>query len=277
MTQTQTENKIKPFLRWAGGKQKQLKQISPYFPKEDTVGTYFEPFIGGGTLFLNKGFEKSYISDVNKHLINTYEKIKKNPERIFKGIQLKDGKISESEYYEIRNDFNKNKYSYSYQQAANFILLNKSSFNGVFRVNKKGEYNVPFGKGNPALPSINELLNISKKLESSAIHSHSFERINGLVECDDLVYLDPPYPPISQTAFFQHYTKKRFHLNEQEKVFLLFESLANENVRTILSYPDLPLIRKTYEDYNIIELSTFRSIRSKGKTTKIKELIIRNY
>ncbi|MEB8345872.1 Dam family site-specific DNA-(adenine-N6)-methyltransferase [Flavobacteriaceae bacterium KMM 6898] len=273
----QNEKKIKPFLRWAGGKQKQLKQISPYFPNEDTVNTYFEPFIGGGTLFLNKDFKRSYISDVNKHLINTYEKIKKNPERIYKEIQLEDGKISESEYYKIRDEFNKNKYSYTYRQAANFILLNKSSFNGIFRVNKKGEYNVPFGEAKPALPSINDLLNISKKLESSEIQSHTFERINGLANQDDLVYLDPPYPPISQTAFFQHYTKKRFHLNDQEKVFLVFENLANENVRTILSYPDLPLIRKTYEDYNIIELSTFRSVRSKGETTKIKELIIRNF
>ncbi|OEY73754.1 DNA adenine methylase [Salegentibacter salarius] len=274
---TQTENKIKPFLRWAGGKQKQLKQISPYFPKEDTVNKYFEPFIGGGTLFLNKNFDKSYISDVNKHLINTYEKIKKNPGRIFKGIQLKNGKISEAEYYKIREDFNKNKYSYTYKQASNFILLNKSSFNGVFRVNRKGEYNVPFGKSNPSLPTVNDLLNISKKLETTEIQSHTFERINGMVEEEDLVYLDPPYPPISETAFFQHYTKKRFHLNEQEKVFLLFENLANQNVRTILSYPDLPLIRKTYEDFNIIELSTYRSIRSKGKTTKINELVIRNF
>ena len=273
----QEQTKLKPFLRWAGGKQKQLKQLSPYFPDENTVDTYFEPFLGGGTLFLNKKFEKSYISDVNKHLINTYNKIKINPDRIYKILESYQDRITEKQYYKIRTDFNSNKYSYTYKQAANFILLNKSSFNGVFRVNKKGEYNVPFGKSNPALPTYIELQNIAKKLETARIESHTFEYIQDLAHEDDLVYLDPPYPPISETAFFQHYTKKRFQLNEQEKVLLLFESLSNDNIRCILSYPDLPLIRQTYEDFNIMELPTFRSIRSKGETLRIKELVIRNF
>ncbi len=271
------QTKLKPFLRWAGGKQKQLKQLSPYFPQENTVDTYFEPFLGGGTLFLNKNFGKSYISDVNKHLINTYKKIKANPEKIFNHLNSYGGQVTENQYYNVRKDFNNNKYSFTYQQAANFILLNKSSFNGVFRVNKKGEYNVPFGKSNPALPSRDELFKIAEKLKSAQIEAHTFEHLHGLAHEDDLVYLDPPYPPISETAFFQHYTKQRFQLNDQEKVFILFENLSNENVRCVLSYPDLPLIRKTYENYNIIDLPTFRSVKSKGENLKIKELVIRNF
>jgi len=269
--------KIKPFIRWAGGKQKQLPQIKPYFPAPDTVATYFEPFIGGGTLFLNNEYERSYISDINRHLINTYRKIKTNPIKVSNLLKSAGGKILREDYYQLRDRFNQNKYSYTYQQAATFILLNKSSFNGVFRVNQKGEYNVPFGKETPSLPTTEDLELISQKLDTAQIHAHTFNQILGAVTVDDFVYLDPPYPPISETAFFQHYTKERFHLNEQEKVFLLFQDLTQNNVRVLLSYPDLPIVRQTYNDFNIIALPTYRSIRSKGKVTRINELLISNF
>ncbi len=268
---------IKPFIRWAGGKQKQFSQLKTYFPDTDEIECYYEPFIGGGTMFLNTLYNQSYISDINRHLINVYEKIKQNPTKVFNHLKPFYKGISSKKYYSLREEYNEKKYSFTYKQAATFIILNKSSFNGVFRVNQKGEYNVPFGKEKPSLPSLESLKIISDKLENTTINCHSFELIRTSINDQDFVYLDPPYPPISDTAFFQHYTKDRFHLNEQEKVFYLFEYLSNRNIMTLISYPDLPIIRETYSDFNIEELPTYRSVRSKGKVQKIKELVIRNY
>lgn len=268
---------IKPFIRWAGGKQKQFNQLSRYFPNENAIDCYYEPFVGGGTMFFNTIFNNAYISDINRHLINVYEKIKLNPHKVFNYLKPYLSGITAEEYYYLRDQYNIKKYSFTYKQAATFIILNKSSFNGIYRVNKKGEYNVPFGKTNPSLPSIEELKIISEKLEHTTINYHSFELIQNNVKENDFIYLDPPYPPISETAFFQHYTKERFHLNEQEKVFYLFEFLSNQNIKSIISYPDLPIIRQTYREFNIQELQTYRAIRSKGNVQKIKELVICNF
>jgi len=269
--------KIKPFIRWAGGKQNQYSQLLQYFPKEKNVNKYYEPFLGGGTMFLNTKYGDCHISDSNRHLINVYQKIQVNPFKLFNHLETYQNGITEHEYYVLRNEFNSKKYNFTYKNAAIFILLNKSSFNGVYRVNMKGEYNVPFGKTKPSLPSMEQLQLVSDRLQSATIDYHSFEEIHDKVQIDDFVYLDPPYPPISDTSSFQHYTKTRFHLNDQERVFCLFESLSERNVRTVLSYPDLPIIRKTYEEYNINELPTFRSVKSKGKQVKIKELVICNF
>jgi len=168
---------VKPFIRWAGGKQNLVKELYKNLPEKIT-GQYFEPFLGAGSLYFFNGFPKSTLSDINPLLISTYKCIKDFPEEISERLEVHRSKISKEYYYKIRDQFNRDIKKENFDQAANFIFLNHSSYNGIFRVNLKGEYNVPFGKLKAAIPTRDHLLKINKKLQTSEILCCSFETIS---------------------------------------------------------------------------------------------------
>jgi DNA adenine methylase len=244
MSLSQTNNKkgnivpIEPFLRWAGGKGRLVKKLTLYLPKDISKRKYIEPFVGAGSLFLALQPQKALISDSNEHLINTYKYIRKNPDLIHTYLSQHAKKTSEKYYYQIRIIYNRSKPSAA--QAARFIYLNKTCFNGIFRVNMKGEFNVPYGwKHPPFLPSLHHLRRISKVLKSVKIVSHDYQKALKKASSKDFIYLDPPYPPLNGTSYFTHYTTNRFCEDDQMKLAKLFSDLDSKRCKLMMSNADM--------------------------------------
>lgn len=271
-----SHEKLKPFIRWAGGKQNLIKEI---YENLDLNGVqrFFEPFLGGASFFLNGQFEYSYLSDLNSNLTNCYQQIKLNPKGVYDGLSRYQIPVTPDVYYNERNIFNEQNGKQTLDQAVRFIFLNRSSFNGIYRVNKSGIYNVPFGKPNPAFSSLEHLEKISSKLQQTTIFSGFYDEIEQLVQPNDLIYLDPPYPKLSETAYFSHYTLDKFGNKEQEKVSMFAKRLQEKKCKVVISNADLPEIRELYSNWEISECSAFRYISCKKDRVKVKELIIKNF
>lgn len=270
---------MKPFLRWAGGKQNLIKDLLKYLPPTEKVNRYFEPFLGAGSLFFATEYKKCFLSDINKDLINCYRAIKKDPKLIAKSLERHNANYQKDEqyYYKVRDRFNEYLEEISLKQAARFIFLIHTSFNGIYRVNLKGKYNVPIGKRKPALPSFEYLNEISKKLKGNHLAKRSYNKILNMTKKGDFIYLDPPYPPINGTSFFQHYTKDKFSQKDQAKVADFANELNQKSCFVMISNANTEMIRKLYNNWNINELETTRYISCKSKRIKVNELIITNF
>lgn len=271
-----SHEKLKPFIRWAGGKQNLIKEI---YENLDLKGVtrLFEPFLGGASFFLHGEFEYSYLSDLNSNLTNCYQQIKLNPKGIYDGLSRYQIPVTPHVYYHEREVFNDHNGEQTLDQAVRFIFLNRTSFNGIYRVNKSGIYNVPFGKPNPSFSSLEHMQKISARLQQSTIFSGFYDEIENLVQPNDLIYLDPPYPKLSDTAYFNHYTLDKFDNKEQEKVSMFAKRLHDMKCKVVISNADLPEIRELYSNWKISECSTYRYISCKKDRVKVKELIIKNY
>jgi DNA adenine methylase len=265
----------KPFLRWAGGKSRLVKYFKNYIPKE--FGRYWELFLGSGALYFSLHPKSAYLSDSNVDLINCYRYVRDYPEAIFTYLKDHAKKNSEVYYYAIRDIYNRSKLSIA--QAARFIYLNKTSFNGIFRVNLDGAYNVPYGhKEPPYLPSLDELKSISQLLKFTELESHSFVNvIHKNIKQSDFIYLDPPYPPLNGTSNFTHYTIGRFNWDDQEKVSDFAKLLTDKGCFVMISNSDHPKIRELYHGWNIVVLPVVRWIAANGTRQKVNELVISNY
>ncbi|MCH8067564.1 MAG: Dam family site-specific DNA-(adenine-N6)-methyltransferase, partial [Nanoarchaeota archaeon] len=192
---------LKPFIRWAGGKQFLVNELLKNVP--NNYSNYHEPFLGAGSLYFAKETTTSFISDINGPLINSYQFIRDEPQRLHELLTKMKVKTSKEFYYKTRDKFNQNRKYYDIEQAARFIFLIHSSFNGIYRVNKKGEYNVPFGKPKPVIPELNHILKLSAKLQNAHLTIGFYDENEEHINKDDFVYLDHPYPPLSQTAYFR--------------------------------------------------------------------------
>ena len=266
----------KPFIRWAGGKQNLINEIFKFIPKERTA-RYFEPFLGGGSFFLKGEFGTSFLSDLNPNLTNSYQQVKDNPTEVFQRLQSFQFPITPELYYKVRDEYNSCSGEQTLEQAVRFIFLNRTSFNGIYRVNRLGHYNVPFGKADPAFGSLENLKAIGEKLSKATITTGYYDEIEDVVQVNDLVYLDPPYPRLSETAFFNLYTLDRFSDDEQEDVSKFANRLDAKGAKVIVSNADLPIIRDYYAGWDIQECSAYRYISCKKERIKVKELIIRNF
>jgi len=268
--------KLKPFIRWAGGKQNLIKEI---YDNLDLNGVtrFFEPFLGGASFFLYGEFEYSYLSDLNSNLTNCYQQIKLNPKGVYNGLSRYHIPVTPDVYYQEREVFNNHNGEQTLDQAVRFIFLNRTSFNGIYRVNKSGTYNVPFGKPNPAFSTLEHLEKISLKLKQTTIFNGFYDEIEELVQPNDLIYLDPPYPKLSDTAYFSHYTLDKFDNKEQEKVSMFAKRLHDMECKVVISNADLPEIRELYSNWEISQCSAYRYISCKKDRVKVKELIIKNY
>lgn len=271
-----SDKKQKPFIKWAGGKQQLIGQLLSLLPKDILAKRYHEPFLGGGALFFSLQPKISYLSDANDHLVNCFQFVRENPELIYSYLKKHEALNSETYYYKMRQTYNK--MGYSFAQAARFIYLNKSCYNGIFRVNRKGKFNVPCGrKKTLAIPDRGALKRCSKILQTAKIFTASFESALEDVDSNDFIYLDPPYPPLNGTSYFTHYTKDKFGDLDQEKVASIVKSLDSEGCLFMVSNADTKKIRKLYKNFHVTSLSVTRFITCKKTRHRVKELIITNY
>jgi DNA adenine methylase len=276
LSEMEFQKPLKPFLRWAGGKSRIVKLLAQNVPSN--YGKYWEPFLGSGALFFHLCHNSAYLSDSNRALIDCYRYIRDYPEESYDELEQLARNISEEHYLSVRTTYNSSKASVA--QAARFIFLNKTSFNGIFRVNMKGEYNVPFGhKEHPAFPSLTQLRSISILLRNAQLENHTFEQLstNNLIGARDFVYLDPPYPPLTITSNFTHYTAERFSWEDQEKVAQVASSLSLKGCFVMVTNSDIKEIRDLYKGWNHYSLPVVRWLAANGTRLKVNELIITNY
>ncbi len=266
-----------PFLKWAGGKRQLLPQMEVHFPKH--YNRYIEPFIGGGAVFFHLLPENSIVSDNNPDLINCYKVIKEDVEGLIKS--LKKHRYEKNYYYEIRaldRDVKKFAELSDVEKASRSIYLNKTGYNGLYRVNSKGLFNVPFGRHkNPKICDETNLRNVSQILKKVEIFLGSFEICLDFAEKDDFIYFDPPYFPLSDTALFTSYTKNSFDRSSQIKLFEVFKELNNRGCNLMLSNSYSEFILDLYKDFKIITLKAKRNINSNSqKRGLINEVLILN-
>ncbi|WP_457639531.1 DNA adenine methylase [Persephonella sp.] len=271
-----TAVKPKPFVKWAGGKRQIAHILIENMPTH--YNKYIEPFIGGGALFFELLPEKAIINDINKELINAYIVIKNSPEELIKS--LKKHKNEKEYYYKIRA-LDPEKLN-PIERASRFIFLNKTCFNGLYRENSKGQFNVPFGRyKKPKILDEENIKAVSNFLNSIElqIFNTDYREVIKLAKRGDLVYLDPPYHPSSQTANFTKYTKYDFSEKDQIELAENFKQLDKKGCYVILTNSDTPLIRELYRNYNITPIITNRAINSKAHRRKnaATELVIKNY
>lgn len=274
--------KGKPFVKWAGGKRQIVDKLLMYAP--DEFNTYYEPFVGGGALLFELSPKKAVINDSNKELINVYN-VLRNEEKFKKMCSILntyEKNNSEEFYYELRNK-DRNKSSFDrlsdYKRAGRTIYLNKACFNGLYRVNSKNEFNVPFGKKTKVNTyDIGNLITVSNYLTMNDIKilNVDFEESVKDAQKGDFIYFDPPYD--SETSIFNSYTEDGFGKEEQRRLAKVYKELSNKGCYVMLSNNNTTLIKELYKDFNIHIIEAKRSINSNGKKRgKVEEVIITNY
>lgn len=270
---------MKPFLKWAGGKRQLLPEIKKLIPKD--FNTYYEPFVGAGAVFLDLQKDKCVINDSNSELINCYNVIKNNLEELV--LELKTYKNEKDFFLEIRALDRSDNYKFlsDIKKAARIIYLNHTCFNGLYRVNSNGYFNVPFGAyKNPKILDETNLRQIHNYLVSNEIEitNLDFEEILNSPVKGDFVYLDPPYDPISKTSDFTSYGKDKFSKDDQKRLKKVLDDLTKKEVKWLLSNSSTDFIKNLYKDYDMLEINANRMINSDAsKRNKVKELLIKNF
>lgn len=264
-----------PFVKWAGGKRQLILQMKDYFPK--TFNKYIEPFVGGGAVFFELLPKKAIISDNNSDLINCYKVIKKDVEALISS--LKKHKYEKEYYYKIRaldRDSVKYKELSQIEKASRTIFLNKTGYNGLYRVNSKGLFNVPFGRHkNPNICDEDNLRAVHKALKNVEIYEESFEICLNFAESEDFIYLDPPYFPLSNTALFTSYTKENFGEDAQIKLYKIFTELVRRDCKVLLNNSYCDFILDLYKEFRIVILQAKRAINSNSnRRGNINEVLI---
>lgn len=269
-----------PVVKWVGGKRQLLDEITPLLPKRIT--SYCEPFLGGGAVLFSLQPSKAIINDINEDLMLVYEVIRDDVEGLIKSLEQYE---NTSEYFYKIRDIDRDKdfyYSMSkVARASRLIYLNKTCFNGLFRVNSSGEFNSPFGHyknpnivNEPVLRAVNKYFNANK----IQIYNEDFEVTLKRVNKGGFVYLDPPYDPVSDTANFTGYNKSGFNRKEQERLKECCDDLTRRGVNFMLSNSATAFIKELYQDYDITIVKAKRAINSNAsKRGAVEEVLIRNY
>ncbi|WP_341757539.1 DNA adenine methylase [Candidatus Tisiphia endosymbiont of Ditula angustiorana] len=268
---TENDSKAKPFVKWVGGKRSLIKELSTRTPQ--TYKRYYEPFVGGGALLFALTPSSATISDINLDLVITYAVIKNNPQELIKLLTKHKVNHCEEYYYKIRKQFiNDN----DVEVAGRFIYLNKTCYNGLYRVNNKGEFNVPMGKyKNPAIVDETNIIACSKLLQNVDIQHQDFSEISP--NKGDFVYIDPPYHPINNKSFTK-YTKLDFTEIDQIKLYQKCKELNDKGVYFMLSNSNIQFIKHMYKDFYIEIIEVPRTINCKANGRKnAEEVLIRNY
>ena len=293
---------VKPFVKWAGGKSSLIPQITKYFPfelKNGQIEKYVEPFVGGGAVLIDilqkYDVKQAYAFDINKDLINCYNVIKYKAEDLIQKLDKKEKEFlaldkdeRQKYFYNIRTEYN----SYlldneiDVKRASEFIFLNRTCFNGLYRVNKNGKFNVPCGKyKNPTICDSNNLRNLSKLLKNVVFAYGDYKESEKLVDENTFVYFDPPYRPLSVTSGFTSYTKEDFNDENQKELAEYYNKLNLKNAKLMLSNSNPKntnendnFFEKIYKGFNINEVSAKRMINANAKGRgEISELLITNY
>ena len=271
---------VSPVVKWVGGKRQLLDEITPVLPKKIT--TYCEPFLGGGAVLFSIQPRKAIINDLNSDLINVYITIKNNIDELIASLQKHQN--TQEYFYKIR-DIDRNKEAYeqisNIEKASRIIYLNKTCYNGLFRVNQAGEFNSPFGHyknpniiNEPVLRAVNKYFNNNE----ISFFSEDFSTVLSKLSKGAFVYLDPPYDPVSDTSSFTGYHKGGFDKNEQIRLKNCCDELTKNGINFMLSNSSTDFIRNLYKDYNITLVKAKRTINvDANKRGEIDEVIIRNY
>ena len=275
--------KPKPFVKWVGGKRQllaQFRRMNLYPPEnfDPKNSKYFEPFVGGGAVFFDLLPEEGFLSDLNKELVITYNVIKNDLEKLI--VSLKKHKTDKDYFLEVRAQ-DPSKLS-DVAVASRFIFLNRTCFNGMYRVNSKGGFNVPFGKyTNPLICDEDNLRKVSKALYNIDIKHQDYKEVLKKAKKGDFVYFDPPYYPVSKTASFTSYTAETFLEKEQTELRDTLVELNKRGCFVMLSNSDTPFINKIYsgiKGVRINKVQAGRAINSNGSGRgKITEVLITNY
>ena len=276
------DNSTVTFVKWAGGKSQLISQLKPLLPKK--INRYFEPFVGGGAMFfyLTQNYNISYamLSDINLELINVYRVIRddvKNLIMLLRKHAKKHHVTPKAYYYNIRSQEMKD--ASHIERAARFVYLNKTCYNGLYRVNAKNKFNVPIGSSeNPSILQEDKLIRCSKLLENASLKLMSFDKISNYAENGDFVYLDPPYYPAIKGKNFTSYQKNKFMEEEHKNLFEVFKKLDAKGALCMLSNSNTKFIKDLYKEYNQTIVKSRRMINCNGNGRGETEgLVITNY
>jgi len=272
-----------PLVKWAGGKRQLQERILATFPA--FTGTYFEPFLGGAAIFFALNPKKAVLSDVNEGLVNLYKCVQDDYLAVLaeaRKLEKKYNKLDldgQSElFYKTRESYNSSERK-GLKNAVDFLLLNKAGFNGIYRENASGGFNVPFGKrSNLVLATASNLELAAKSLKKAKILTQGFEKVESTAIAGDLVYFDPPYVPLSITSAFTSYSKGGFGEAHQVELSRVFRELSDKGVHVALSNSKTPLIEKLYGGFKLHELSATRQISAKtAGRNSVTELLVTNF
>ena len=294
---------VKPFVKWAGGKGSLLPQLNKFYPlelKNETIDKYVEPFVGGGAVLINilqkYKVKEAYAFDINIDLINCYNIIKVNVDKLIKELSKKETqflKLNFEErkkyFYDIRKEYNSYRIKENEQnvkRAVEFIFLNRTCFNGLYRVNKSGDFNVPFGRyKNPTICDADNLRNLSHLIKNVLFQYGDYKKSEKYIDNNTFVYFDPPYRPLSTTSAFTSYTKEDFNDENQEELADYFKRLDKKNAKLMLSNSnpkntdeDDNFFEDIYNGFYINEIFVKRMINAnENGRGEISELLITNY
>jgi DNA adenine methylase len=272
----------RPFLKWAGSKKQLLAAYHGFYPPPDKVGTYHEPFLGSGAVFFHLRRllpdVPAQLSDNNAELITTFRTVQQQATEVITVLGRHARKHCEAHFYEVRDQRPADLDS-DVERAARFIYLNKTCFNGLYRVNSKGQFNVPMGRyAQPSIVDPEALVRASQALRGARLDSGHFAQVLERARPGDFVYFDPPYVPVSGTAYFTAYTKGDFGPEDQGHLAWVFRELAERGCRVMLSNSDTPLVRELYCRYTILDVLARRSINSKSdRRGPVREVVVLNY
>lgn len=272
-------SKPKPFVKWAGGKRQLLTKFREIYPVE--FGTYYEPFVGGGAVFFDLTVlhgplgGRSVLSDQNTELMDCYRAIRDEVGELMRALRRHK---YEEKYYYAQRERDPGRLSLV-ERAARMIYLNRTGFNGLYRVNSKGKFNVPFGRHkNPTICDGPNLLACSAALAGVEVHEEPFETVLDRARKGDFVYLDPPYIPLSATANFTAYQKHGFGMANQDKLADVFDELASRGANVMLSNSDVPWVQERYARHHIRVLKARRAVNSNGaRRGPVGEVVVTSY
>jgi DNA adenine methylase len=268
-----------PFVKWVGGKGKLQHTLGAMLPPGAELMRHVEPFLGGGAFFYARQPERALLCDINKDLILTYKAVRDELPAVVRHLGQFAHRHDKAHYYATRTRYNAQSHRSDAERAAMFIYMNKTCFNGLHRVNRRGEYNVPIGSyKNPRILNVEGLYAASMQLQNADIECTPFESLLSHVKPGDFVYLDPPYEPVSRTANFTGYAVNGFSQEDQVRLRDVVRDLDRRGARIMLSNSDVPFIRELYRGFQIDQIMAPRAISCVGsKRQSVPEVVVRNY
>ena len=272
---------LQPFTKWTGGKRQLLPVIRELMPKK--YNRYFEPFVGGGALFFDLAPKDAVINDFNAELINCYQQIKDNPQELIEILKVHQEYNSKEYYLDLRSSDRDERIDMmsEVQRAARILYMLRVDFNGLYRVNSKNQFNVPYGRyKNPKIVDENLVSAISTYLNNNQIEikKGDFEKAVLDVQPGDFVYFDPPYIPLSETSAFTSYTHEGFSYDDQVRLRDTFKKLSDTGAYVMLSNSSSFLVEELYQDFNIHYVEATRTNGAKSSSRgRISEIIVTNY
>jgi DNA adenine methylase len=277
--------RVKPLLKWAGGKRYIAEELRSKFPDNWNSGTYFEPFIGGAAMFLSAAPKRAVVADVNKRLVHFYQFVKNSPSEFYSELQIISKNFNDclpeekrDFYIKLRKNFNETQED-SLNSAVLLYAINKLCFNGLYRENASGGFNVPFGqKKSLPIMTLDDLQEVSKALEQTEILNSDFEVSVEKAISGDFIYFDPPYIPLGPSSSFTSYHSGGFDLADQERLADLMQKLSTKGIKAMCSNSDSELTHKIFGNLNIGNISAPRMVSASASGRgMINELVITNY